>query len=203
LNKDIHKRQSHTFDCQKCGFCFSQRNSWQYTGQLCQFQESSFVYTGTITLGATTPSFDLEMEVDKTFDTDHISPEMIAEQAKKMLGEQLQTPPTYSAKKIDGKRAFNYAREGKTVEMRRNLIEIHKFEVDSSDFPKIKFEIECGKGTYIRSIAHDFGKALNSGAHLSELRRTKNGNLSVDSAWTVDHAIEQITELEPLPKPAG
>ncbi len=149
-------------------------------------------YTGTILLGKTTPSYDLETEFNLDYPTEHITEKMLEEVRQSFLGEQLQTPPVFSAKKIDGKRAYDLAREGKEVEMKRNLITIHNLEIDTNHFPKIKFEITCSKGTYIRSIAHDFGKKLNSGGTLIELRRTKSGEQNIKDAKTVEEWISFI-----------
>jgi tRNA pseudouridine55 synthase len=149
-------------------------------------------YTGTFLLGKTTPSFDLETEYNETFDIDHITPELINQVAEGFLGEQTQTAPVYSAKQIDGKRAYLFARAGKEVSIKAHQITISKFNVNADRFPEIDFEITCTKGTYIRSIAQDFGQRLNSGATLIALRRTQSGRFTVDEAATVDYWIEQI-----------
>lgn len=146
-------------------------------------------YTGIILLGKTTPSYDLETEFDNEFPTEHITEEMIEEVRKSFLGIQDQVPPIFSAKQIDGKRAYDLARAGKKVELKANSIRIEDLKFDISDFPKVRFEITCSKGTYIRSLAHDFGKKLNSGGTLVELRRTQSGKHSVENAKTVDEWI--------------
>lgn len=151
-------------------------------------------YTGTILLGKTTPSYDLETEYDQEFPTEHITEELIEEVRKSFLGTQDQVPPIFSAKQIDGKRAYDLARAGKKVELKANQIRIEDFKLDASDFPKIRFEVTCSKGTYIRSLAHDFGQKLNSGGTLIELRRTKSGNHSVDEAKTVEEWISFIQD---------
>lgn len=153
-------------------------------------------YTGKFLLGKTTPSYDLETEYDAEFPTDHITPALIEEISKTFIGEQLQVPPIFSAKKIDGRKAYDYAREGKEVKMRENLVEIEKFEVDATNFPEVSFEIVCSKGTYIRSIAHDFGKALDSGATLIELRRTQSGDFFVKDGKSVEEWKEIIDNVE-------
>lgn len=158
------------------------------------FMSQSKVYTGTILLGKTTPSFDLETEYNKTFPTDHITEEKIQEVTKGFIGKQLQTPPIFSAKKIDGKRAYESARAGKKIKMRENLITINDFSVDSTNFPKINFEIHCSKGTYIRSIANDFGEKLDTGATLIELRRTASGDFTIDDAKGVDEWLDIIDD---------
>jgi tRNA pseudouridine55 synthase len=143
-------------------------------------------YTGTILLGKSTPSFDLETEYDAEAPVDHITKKQMDAVRKEFIGEQLQTPPIFSAKKIDGRKAYHLARAGKEVEMKRNLIEIFDFEIDSSNFPEIQFKIECSKGTYIRSIASDFGQKLNTLGTLIELRRTRSGDFHVDNAKDVE-----------------
>ena len=152
-------------------------------------------YTGTFLLGKTTPSYDLETEFNQEFPTEHITPELLQEVVHSFLGRQLQTPPIYSAKMIDGKRAYDYARAGKEVEMKQNEITIHSFTIDSTRFPAIDFEISCSKGTYIRSIAADFGQKLHSGATLIALRRTVSGAYRIEDAKSVDEWI-QIIESE-------
>ncbi|MFT6717386.1 MAG: tRNA pseudouridine55 synthase [Saprospiraceae bacterium] len=143
------------------------------------FQGQDKEYTGTITLGATTPSYDLETEVDQEFPTDSITKEQIQACAQTFLGEITQVPPIFSALKVDGKRAYKAARKGEEVKMKSRQVHIREFEVNSENFPHITFRIVCSKGTYIRSIAKDFGDALNNGAHLSALRRTKIGDHTV------------------------
>lgn len=139
-------------------------------------------YTGTISLGATTPSYDLETEIDATFPITHISKGMIEKAADTFTGEIEQIPPIFSALKKDGKRLYEYAREGVSVEIKKRKITISEFEITHIQLPEIQFRVVCSKGTYIRSLAYDFGKALNSGGHLSELRRTKIGDYNVDNA---------------------
>jgi tRNA pseudouridine55 synthase len=153
-------------------------------------------YTGTILLGKTTPSFDLETAYDAEFPLDHITPKLMEEVRLSFLGEQDQVPPLFSAKLIDGKRAYDIARAGKTVEMKANRITISDFQIDTTNFPEIRFEITCSKGTYIRSIASDFGKRLNSGGTLIELRRTKSGAYLAENARSVE---DWITFFEEQP----
>ena len=142
-------------------------------------------YTGTITLGTTTPSYDLESEVDQTFDISGITEEDILDNTKHFIGEIQQQPPIFSALKKDGKRLYEYAREGEKVEIPKRTITVSEFEITKIDVPNIEFRAVCSKGTYIRSLAHDFGKSLNNGAHLSALRRTKIGGFSVEDAVSV------------------
>ncbi|MFD2555578.1 tRNA pseudouridine(55) synthase TruB [Sphingobacterium tabacisoli] len=156
------------------------------------FQAEDKEYTGTITLGATTPSFDLETEIDQTFDISGISDEMIRETAQSFLGEISQFPPAHSALKINGERVYEKARRGEEVELKARTVFIHDFDIEKIELPLIHFRIKCAKGTYIRSIAHDFGKKLNNGAHLSSLRRTMSGELHVDNAWNLEDLIQAI-----------
>jgi tRNA pseudouridine55 synthase len=149
-------------------------------------------YTGTILLGKTTPSYDLETEYNEEFPIDHISAELLEETRKKFIGEQQQVPPIFSAKQIDGKRAYDLARAGKEVVLKSNTITVSDFKVSIDRFPEIDFEISCSKGTYIRSIAHDFGKAMQSGGCLIALRRIRSGNLTIDNAKSVDDWISEI-----------
>lgn len=156
----------------------------KFTKKLNELQGQVKEYTGTFYLGATTPSFDKETEIDQEFPTNHISEALIHQTTEKFLGEIQQLPPIFSALKKDGKRLYEYAREGESVEIKPRTIEILDFEITRIDLPEIEFRVVCSKGTYIRSLAYDFGKALASGAHLSSLRRTKIGDYYVDKAIT-------------------
>jgi tRNA pseudouridine55 synthase len=164
----------------------------KHTKLIDQIMVGEKTYTGTILLGKTTPSYDLETEYNEEFPIDHISAELIEETRKKFIGEQQQVPPIFSAKQIDGKRAYDLARAGKEVVLKSNTIIISDFKVNIDRFPEIDFEISCSKGTYIRSIAHDFGKALQSGGCLIALRRIRSGNLTIDNAKSVDDWISEI-----------
>lgn len=166
----------------------------KFTKKIESIQAEEKTYTGTILLGKTTPSYDLETEYNQDFPTEHITAEMLEEVRLTFLGEQNQVPPIFSAKQIDGKRAYEHARAGKEIVMKSNNITIHSFELKADRFPEIDFEICCSKGTYIRSIAHDFGEKLNSGGTLIALRRTKSGNFLVDDAFTVENFIEKLNE---------
>lgn len=148
--------------------------------ELIQAQEKE--YTGTFTVGATTASYDREKDVDKTFSVEHITEEMIHETARSFIGEIMQLPPEHSAVKIDGKRAYEYARKGKPVEIKARPVQIREFEITRIELPEVDFRVSCSKGTYIRSLARDFGEALNSGAYLSSLCRTRIGEYKVDDA---------------------
>lgn len=153
----------------------------KFTKRITEIQAQAKEYTGTITVGATTPSYDLETEVDATFPSEHITSELIHETVKQFVGEIDQKPPVFSAIKKDGKRLYEHARAGEEVEIAARKTTIYEFEITKFDMPKIEFRVVCSKGTYIRSLAFDFGKALNSGAHLSALRRTKIGDFSVEN----------------------
>ena len=162
------------------------------TKQIEQYQAQVKTYTGTLTLGSTTPSYDLETEIDATYPTIHITEDLIHQTAAKFTGTIEQYPPVFSALKKDGKRLYEFAREGKKVEISARKIVIDFFNITTINGLEVDFEIQCSKGTYIRSLAHDFGKALNSGAHLSALRRTKIGDFSVDNAISVEAFIESL-----------
>ncbi len=163
----------------------------KFTKQIETYQAQHKEYTGTITLGATTPSYDLETEINKTFDVSGISKEDILENTKQFIGEIDQRPPVFSALKKEGKRLYEYARAGETVAIPTRKITISTFEITGIEMPNVHFRVACGKGTYIRSLAHDFGEALDNGAHLSALRRTKIGDFSVDNAVSIE-AFEQL-----------
>jgi tRNA pseudouridine55 synthase len=151
-------------------------------------------YTGTITVGATTPSYDMETEPNHTFPFDHITPELINETLPKFIGDISQIPPLFSAIKVDGKRAYTMARQGSDHELKSRIINIREFEITRIELPEIDFRVCCSKGTYIRSLAFDFGKALGSGGYLSALRRTKIGNYSVLDAVEPQNVQPPIVE---------
>jgi tRNA pseudouridine55 synthase len=156
----------------------------KFTKKIPELQGQIKEYTGTFTLGATTPSYDLETEVNQTYPTEHLTETSIKEATKEFLGEIEQIPPIFSALKKDGKRLYELAREGKEVDIKSRKITISEFEITRIQLPEVDFRVVCSKGTYIRSLAHDFGKALGSGAHLSALRRTKIGDFNVNNATT-------------------
>lgn len=156
------------------------------TKQISELQGQVKEYTGTITVGATTPSYDLETEIDQTFPIDHITDTLLDDTRKSFLGETQQKPPIFSALKKDGKRLYEHARKGEEVEIALRPITISEFELTNIDFPNIDFRVICSKGTYIRSLAFDFGQKINSGGHLSALRRTKIGNYDVANAINLD-----------------
>jgi tRNA pseudouridine55 synthase len=154
----------------------------KFTKKINEYQAQTKEYTGTITLGATTPSFDLETEIDRTFEVDHLNETSVKEATKKFIGEIEQKPPIFSAIRKDGKRLYELARKGETTEIKPRKVTVLEFEITNIKMPNVDFRIVCSKGTYIRSIANDFGKTLNSGAYLSKLRRTKIGDFLVVDA---------------------
>jgi tRNA pseudouridine55 synthase len=158
----------------------------KFTKKITEIQAQIKEYTGTIVLGATTPSYDLETEVDATFPTAHITEALILETINKFLGEIDQKPPVFSAIKKDGKRLYEHARAGEEVEIQLRKTTIYEFEITRIQLPEVDFRVQCSKGTYIRSLAYDFGLALQSGGHLSALRRTKIGDYSVENAILTD-----------------
>jgi tRNA pseudouridine55 synthase len=164
------------------------------TKQIDSFQAQIKEYTGTFVLGSTTPSFDLETEVNETFSTEHITDDLIYNTTKQFTGEIQQFPPIFSAIKKDGKRLYEFARAGETVEIKSRTITISDFEITKIDGSNIDFRVVCSKGTYIRSLANDFGKALNSGAYLSILRRTKIGDFHVANSVSIESFITSLKD---------
>jgi tRNA pseudouridine55 synthase len=162
------------------------------TKNITTYQAQEKEYTGTITLGATTPSYDLETEVDKNFPLDDLTEDLIRNTTAQFTGEIQQKPPIFSAIKKDGKRLYELARAGETTEIKSRTVTIHDFEITRIELPEIDFKISCSKGTYIRSIAHDFGAALNNGGHLSALRRTAIGNYRVENAMSIESFEELV-----------
>ncbi|NBW28428.1 MAG: tRNA pseudouridine(55) synthase TruB [Flavobacteriaceae bacterium] len=164
----------------------------KFTKKISELQDQAKEYTGTFYIGATTPSYDLETQIDETFSILHIDEELIHETVKQFLGEINQKPPIYSAIKIEGVRLYEHARSGENVEIESRKTTIHEFEITRISLPEIDFRVVCSKGTYIRSLAFDFGKALNSGAHLISLRRTKIGNYLVENAIDVNLFVNSL-----------
>lgn len=166
------------------------------TKQINTFQGQEKEYTGTFVVGSTTPSYDLETEIDATFAIDHISEDLIHQTTKQFIGKIEQFPPVFSAIKKDGKRLYEFARAGEAVEIKSREIEISEFEITDintlNNTIELNFRVVCSKGTYIRSLAHDFGKALNSGAHLSVLRRTRIGDFKVENALSPEDFIASL-----------
>ncbi|WP_269240850.1 tRNA pseudouridine(55) synthase TruB [Flavobacterium limnophilum] len=158
----------------------------KFTKRITELQGQAKEYTGTFHIGATTPSYDLETEIDQTFDISHINQTLIHETVKQFLGEIDQKPPIFSAIKKDGVRLYEHARAGETIEIASRKTTIHEFEITRIALPEIDFRVVCSKGTYIRSLAYDFGKTMNSGSHLTVLRRTKIGDYDVTNAIDVN-----------------
>ncbi|MGB3947612.1 MAG: tRNA pseudouridine(55) synthase TruB [Bacteroidia bacterium] len=156
------------------------------TKNIAQYQAQEKEYTGTFYIGATTPCYDLEHPIDKHYPTAHITNELIYETAKKFTGKIQQTPPLFSAIKIDGQRAYDIARAGQTAEIKSREITIHEFEITRIALPEVDFRVVCSKGTYIRSLVRDFAEAVGSGGHLIALRRTRIGQFSVSNALTIE-----------------
>ena len=168
----------------------------KFTKKIKEIQGQAKEYTGTITVGATTPSYDLETAVDATYPTDHITKALVEETVLQFIGEIDQKPPVFSAIKKDGVRLYEHARAGEEVEISSRKTTIHEFEITKFDLPEIEFRVVCSKGTYIRSLAYDFGKALHSGGHLTVLRRTKIGDYSVAHAVTPEVFEKRVTQDE-------
>lgn len=156
------------------------------TKKIQELQGQEKEYTGTLRLGATTPSYDLETQIDATFPIEHLTAASIREAAQRFVGEIDQKPPVFSAIKKDGKRLYEHARAGEEVEIASRKTTIYEFEITRVELPDVDFRVRCSKGTYIRSLAHDLGAALQSGAHLTALRRTKSGGFSVADAVSPD-----------------
>ncbi len=161
----------------------------KFTKRISEFMGQEKEYTGTITLGATTPSYDLETEINEQFTTDHITEDAIHAFAKAYQGYIQQRPPIFSALKKEGKRLYEFARAGEEVDIPTRQIHISSFEITRIEMPEVDFKVCCSKGTYIRSLAYDFGKGLKSGAYLTALRRTKIGAYTIDNAQTLDDFI--------------
>lgn len=166
------------------------------TKQVEKLQAEQKEYVAELQLGATTPSGDMEHEVDQTYPTEHITREKVEEALKALCGEREQLPPLYSAKKVQGVRAYEFARAGEEVELKKALINIYDMELLEYDLPRIKIRVECSKGTYIRSLAFEIGEKLESGAYLSSLRRTRSGGYCVEKSHTLDDFMEKLRECE-------
>jgi tRNA pseudouridine55 synthase len=165
------------------------------TKQIMQYQDMDKEYIAQVRLGATTPSFDLETEVDKNYPWEHITREQIEKALSDFTGEQEQMPPIYSAKRVDGKRAYVMARKGKQVKLKPQKIHISRLELLSANLPDLSLQVECSKGTYIRSLARDLGEKLDSGAHLTGLRRTRIGPYELDRAISIENFEENLKLL--------
>jgi len=167
----------------------------KYTKKIDTYQAQVKEYIATLKLGATTPSFDLETEIDATYPTEHITRELVDETLKGFIGEIRQRPPAYSAIKIDGKRAYEYARKGQDVEIKEKILVIDEIEVLSFENDVLKIRVVCSKGTYIRALARDIGQRLNSGAHLIALERTRIGEYRKDQALEIEEFISYLENL--------
>jgi tRNA pseudouridine55 synthase len=165
------------------------------TKQIMQYQDLDKTYEAQLRLGATTPSFDLETEIDQHYPWEHISAEMIDQVLESFTGEQEQMPPLFSAKSVDGKRAYEMARKGKTLDLKAHRIRINQLKVLDLKLPDLSLLVECSKGTYIRSLARDLGEKLGSGAHLTGLRRTRIGPHQVENAITIENFLKNIELL--------
>jgi len=168
------------------------------TKQIDTFQALEKEYTGTLVLGETTPSYDMETEADQKFDISNITEEQIKAACKQFIGDIQQYPPAHSAIKIDGERLYEKARRGEDVELRLRNVTISEFEITGITLPEINFRVVCSKGTYIRSLVNDFGKALNNGAYLSNLRRTRSGNYKIEDAREVMELVGMIRGLKTI-----
>ena len=166
------------------------------TKQVEALQAEEKEYVAELMLGATTPSGDMEHEVDQAYPTEHITREMVEEALKSLTGEREQLPPLYSAKKVQGVRAYEFARAGEEVELKKALINIYEMELVEWDMPRIKIRVRCSKGTYIRSLAFEIGEAVQSGAYLTSLRRTRSGGYTVEKSHTLDDFMEKLRECE-------
>ena len=164
----------------------------KFTKKINEYQGQKKEYTGVITLGASRPSYDMETEIDHTYATDHITESLIKNTTSQFIGTILQQPPVFSALKKDGKRLYEFARKGEDVVVEPRPVQIDTFEITEINDLDVHFRVVCSKGTYIRSLAHDFGKALNSGAYLSVLRRTKIGDFDVKNALNIDAFINSL-----------
>lgn len=166
----------------------------KFTKKLAQYQGLDKEYTGTITLGGTTPSYDAESDVEERFPVEHITPEMLEQARHQFIGEIEQVPPMFSAIKVDGQPLYKRARRGETIKVMPRNVHIYDFQFTRIELPEVDFRVHCSKGTYIRSLAHDLGKALHSGAYLSALRRTRIGSFRLEDAWELEELVDYIEE---------
>jgi tRNA pseudouridine55 synthase len=173
------------------------------TKQIDTFQAEDKEYTGTMVLGATTPTYDLESEPEAKFDTSHLTDEQIKAACAPFTGDIQQYPPAHSAIKIDGERLYEKARRGEEVELRLRNVTISEFEITRIELPEVDFRVVCSKGTYIRSLVNDFGAALDNGAYLSKLRRTRSGNYRIEDAHEILELVNTIRDLKNAPDTTG
>lgn len=167
----------------------------KFTKRIDEFQAQEKEYTGTITLGATRPSFDMETEIDQEYPIEHITDDLIRATTAQFTGVIEQIPPSYSAIKVDGQRSYKAAREGNPIELKSRQVEVTEFEITGVEMPHVHFRVVCSKGTYIRTLAYDFGRALNSGAYLSALCRTRIGEFLLKDAEEIDAFVEKVKEI--------
>jgi tRNA pseudouridine55 synthase len=153
-------------------------------------------YIAELELGASTPSYDMEQPINERFPYEHITREMVEQAIASLTGERLQAPPIYSAKKVEGVRAYEFARAGEEVELKKALINIYEMEILDFSLPMLKIRVRCSKGTYIRSLAHEIGQALDSGAYLRSLRRTRSGGFTAENGWNLQNFMEKLTSTE-------
>lgn len=166
------------------------------TKKIDEFQAQEKEYTGTMVIGASTPSYDLETEIDETFDISHLDEEMIRANTHQFIGDLDQYPPAHSAVKVDGERLYMKARRGENVELKTRKVSISTFEITRVELPEIDFRVVCSKGTYIRSLVYDFGRSLDNAAYLSSLRRTKSGSYDAGNAFEVMELVNHIRQLK-------
>jgi tRNA pseudouridine55 synthase len=157
----------------------------KWTKKIDEFQSQDKVYSGIFHLGATTPSFDLETEINSRQSIEHIDKNILLESTNKFIGDQFQIPPIYSAIKQNGKKLYEYARKGETIELKKRKINISEFKITKIELPKVHFKVKCGKGTYIRSLANDYGLELKSGAYLYKLKRERIGGFNIKDALSI------------------
>lgn len=167
----------------------------KFTKRIDEFQAQEKEYTGTITLGATRPSYDMETEIDQEYPIEHITDDLVRAATAKFTGVIEQIPPSYSAIKVDGQRSYKAAREGNPIELKSRQVEVTEFEITGIEMPHVHFRVVCSKGTYIRTLAYDFGRALNSGAYLSALCRTRIGEFLLKDAEEIDAFVEKVKEI--------
>lgn len=164
----------------------------KFTKKLTDFQGLDKTYTGTLQLGKTTPSYDAETEANATFPTEHITDELLHEKTKQFTGDIEQIPPMYSAIKVDGKRLYKAARRGEVVERKPRNVRVDAFDLTRIELPEVDFSVTCSKGTYIRSLAYDLGEAVDSGAYLTALCRTRIGDFKLEDAWDLEELIAML-----------
>ena len=164
------------------------------TKQINEYQAMEKEYEGTLVLGKTTPSVDLETEFDSNKDTSHLDPDQVVATTKKFIGDILQIPPTFSAVKVDGQRVYNKARKGQAVKINPRMVEVKTFQIINCDIPEVNFRVVCSKGTYVRSLVRDFGEQLGTGAYLSRLVRTRIGPYTLADAYKLENLLQEVSD---------